>query len=163
ALDINVYGQMCGVSPACFLPRAVRWMGLNDRIQNINNFLPPGAPTMDSAEAVNGVGQVITEEPGFPFGGFLLTPPTKQITLYAPDPGLAGRINTFTVYGATPGAPVRFYWGLRVGTTSVPGCPRVNVSIRMANLGGQATADANGRASLIGFTSNAARGRIIYY
>ena len=162
ALDINIFGQMCGVSPGGFLPQAVRWVG-NDVIQNINNFTPPGVPTLDSAEGVNGVGQVIAEAASFPFAGYLLTPPTKQLPLYGPDPGIAGQNNKFTVYGATPGATVRFYWGLRVGITAVPGCPGVNLGIRTANLGGQATADANGRATLTGFTSNAAHGRTVYY
>lgn len=162
ALDINIFGQMCGISPGNFLPRAVRWVG-NDSIQNINNFLPPGTPSMNSAEGVNGVGQVITEESGFPFGGYLLTPPTKQLPLYGPDPGIAGQNNKFTVYGATPGATVRFYYGTRVGTTEVPGCPGVNLGIRTAVFGAQVNANANGKATVTGFTSNGAHGRTIYY
>lgn len=160
---INTFGQMSGISPNTSLPQAVRWVGANDTIQNINNFMPPGSPTMDSAEDVNGVGQVIVEASGFPFGGYLLTPPVKQLPLYGPDPGLVGRNNTFTVYGATPGATIRFYYGLRTGSTVVPGCPGVDIDINAATFGGAIVANADGRASITGFTPNGARGRTVYY
>ncbi len=160
ALDINIFGQMCGVS-ARTLPRAVRWVGANNIIQDINSFLPGGSPTMDSAEGVNGVGQVVVEDTSA--DSHLLTPPVKQLPLYGPDPGIAGANNRFTVYGATPGATIRLYWSLRAGSTNVPGCPGLVLDMNNVRLGATMVADANGRASVVGFTSPAAHGRTIRY
>lgn len=160
ASDINVFGQMCGTSPRT-LPRAVRWVGNNDTIQDINNFLPNGSPTMDRAEGVNGVGQVIVESTGQDV--YLLTPPQKQLPLYGPDPGVAGVNNRFTVYGATPGALIRFYYSLRGGSTNVPGCPGLSLDLTRITLAASAIADASGRASVVGFTPLGARGRVVRY
>lgn len=156
-LDINVFGQMAGISGGI----AVRWVGPNSTIQNINNYLPNGSPRMDTAEGVNGVGQIVVEDTHA--SCYLLTPPQTQLPLYGPDPGIAGVNNSLTVYGATPGQLVRFYYSLRSGSTGIPGCPGLSLDISTIHLAGTATANSVGRASIVGYTPSGAGGRVVRY
>ncbi len=88
------------------------------------------------------------------------------ITLENPDPGLAGQSNTFRVSGATPGERVYFVWGLRSGSTNVPGCPGTTLDIAnltMRNMFGFDEADAEGNASVTAFVPPAASGYTVLF
>ena len=80
--------------------------------------------------------------------------------LLDPVPGTAGTLNSFPVEGATPGAPVDYAWSLAAGTSPGP-CPGLSWDLSAARPGGNATADAAGRAVLTATVPAAAAGRAL--
>lgn len=88
-----------------------------------------------------------------------ITVTTAGLTLAEPVPGNAGVNNTLSVTGATAGERVYFVYGLRSGSTAVPGCPGVTVDIASPNIAGSDIADANGEAELTAFVPGGASGR----
>ncbi|MFG0329986.1 MAG: right-handed parallel beta-helix repeat-containing protein [Phycisphaerales bacterium] len=69
-----------------------------------------------------------------------------EFVLFRPAPGLVARSNRIVAENAPPGATVYFAWGLRGGSTTVPGCAGVTIDIESARLAGSAVADAGGAA-----------------
>lgn len=51
------------------------------------------------------------------------------VGLRTPMPALADEVNVFDVGGGTPGGEIALVYGLRAGSTPVPGCPGVSVGI----------------------------------
>ncbi len=69
-------------------------------------------------------------------------------TLLAPQPGIAGLANDFTVTDAGAGNVVVWFIGGLTGTTPVNGCPGLELSLRNARPIGFALADGAGAATL---------------
>ena len=63
-----------------------------------------------------------------------------------PHPGVAGQTNFLKAAGAAESATVEFSYGTSTGSTSVQGCPGLNVDIASAISLGTATAITNGAA-----------------
>ncbi len=82
-----------------------------------------------------------------------------ELTLDPPSPGTAGVNNTFEAHDATPGARVHFVYGLRTGSTNVPGCPGVTVDMASPAIAGSAIASNTGDATLVKFVPGGASGR----
>lgn len=72
------------------------------------------------------------------------TDPVAPLTFVGVAPGVAGRVNTFTVHGGTPGARVVIVTSRALGTAAVPGCPGVTVGLRSPLVVGNVTADGAG-------------------
>lgn len=87
-------------------------------------------------------------------GGLSLDPPT---------PGNAGVSNTLSAHGATPGGRVYFVYGLRSGSTNIPGCPGVVVDMAGPTILGSDPANGLGEAELTFFVPNAARNRRVLF
>lgn len=86
-----------------------------------------------------------------------------RLTLDPPTPGLAGVNNTLSAHGATPGERVYFVYGLRSGSTNIPGCPGVTVGMAGPTILGSDLANGLGEAELTFFVPNAARNRRVYF
>jgi len=69
--------------------------------------------------------------------------------LEPPSPGLPGTENTWSFEGATPGATVWVIFGNGSGTTPVPGCDGVNMSLANAQPIDNVIADGNGDGSVV--------------
>ena len=97
--------------------------------------------------------------------GFVLIPYDlpDRMQLSDPVPGLAGRVNTFTVTAAVPGATVYLGYGFRAGQTPIPGCPGVVVSIAAVRTGGSALVGVDGSAVIEGFVPGTARHVQLYF
>lgn len=91
-----------------------------------------------------------------------ITVTTEGLSLDPPDPGMAGMNNTLRAHGGTSGERVYFVYGLRSGSTSVPGCPGVTVEIDNPQIAGRDRADANGDAELTVFVPGSASGRRVF-
>lgn len=76
---------------------------------------------------------------------------------------MAGANNEFAVIGATPGERVTFIYGLRTGSTNIPGCPGTTVGIRNPTIMGSTRADVDGHASISKFVPGAAVGRTVFF
>jgi len=84
--------------------------------------------------------------------------PTFELTITGDCPGLM----TASVANATPYGLVAFAYGFAAGSTeALPVCPGVYVDIANAQLGGLATADANGDASAQGNVPEQGCGNVI--
>ncbi len=97
--------------------------------------------------------------------GFVLVPYDlpDRMQLSDPVPGLAGRVNAFTVTDAVPGATVYLGYGFRAGQTPIPGCPGVVVSIAAVRTGGSALVGVDGSAVIEGFVPGTARHVQLYF
>ncbi len=71
----------------------------------------------------------------------------SDLFVYEPVPARAGEQNSITADWPTPGERVFFGYGLKPGSTKVPGCPGLSVSIRNAKILGSAITNANGQAT----------------
>lgn len=85
-----------------------------------------------------------------------------EMTLAPPDPGLANQVNDFVVTNATPGNTITYYYGVRNGSTAIPGCPSIQFDFRNAKLFGGAAADGSGTATLSLNVPNKASNRTIF-
>ncbi|NOG53054.1 MAG: DUF3466 family protein [Planctomycetes bacterium] len=95
---------------------------------------------------------------------FLLVPTgISFLTLGGPDPGLSNADNTFTVDGATPGAEQVFLYGLKTGSTEVPGCQGVFLSLNKPKEIARAVADAGGHAEAVVFVPRQGSGLKVYF
>ncbi len=107
---------------------------------------------------MNDLGMIVGEGNYPPFTGFgksrgfVLVPVTPAFSLAQPIPGLAGRRNTLTASGVTPGKKVYFVYGLQGGGSVIPGCDLAEtlaaIQIENSKIIGSATANAQGVASL---------------
>lgn len=86
--------------------------------------------------------------------GFILTRPT---------PGWANASNTWRAGGVAPGRSVYFAYGFDGGSTNVPGCPGVTVTIRQPTVMGSVRANGQGEAWLTRFVPETAAMRYIYF
>lgn len=91
-----------------------------------------------------------------------MTPDGCELLLAAPDPGLAGQLNSFTAELATPGRPVVFVVGLAPGSTVVGGCPQP-LGIQSPGLLGFDFADAAGLATIDQGIPGVASGRTLLF
>lgn len=74
--------------------------------------------------------------------------PDEMNTLLGdPEPGLAGRVNQWTLTGAVPNSRAFFIYSLAEGTFEVPGCPGIIVGLNNPIIAGSMLTDADGRAS----------------
>lgn len=130
-------------------------------IRNLNDLTIGTDWTVRCAEAINDQGQIV----GWGVNGrgetraLLLNPVTSALRLANPVPGIAGQRNTIAVQGATPNASVALVYGLHSGSTNVPGCQGVVVSMAGPRLVSQMHADANGEAIFATSVPTQARGR----
>lgn len=86
-----------------------------------------------------------------------------QLTLNAPEPGIAGTQNTLRVRGAaTPGNQIAIVYGFSVGSEPVPGCPGLFAEINAPQLASLVNADATGAASTNQFVPSQASGVTVH-
>ena len=85
----------------------------------------------------------------------------SNITLQNPVPGFAGMVNDFPVTGATANGTVTYAWSLSTGS-SPTGCGSSNWDLANPRIGGTATADAFGNATLTANVPAGAIGRLIH-
>lgn len=71
-----------------------------------------------------------------------------DLVVEGPIPGTAGMINQLVVSSATPGEKIGVIAGTIAGSTPVPDCPGLSVSILLPSLIGTETADADGIARI---------------
>ena len=133
-----------------------------------SEVLPPNHKwTIDIPWDINDIGMICGQGNYPPYTGlfdmrgFVMVPVTPAISLAQPVPGLAGRRNTLTASGVTPGREVYFVYGLVGGGSVIPGCDLAETlaatQIESAKIIGSATANAQGVASLQVNVPNAAR------
>ena len=133
-----------------------------------SDVLPPHHKwTIDIPWDINDIGMICGQGNYPPYTGlfdmrgFVMVPVTPAISLAQPVPGLAGRRNTLTASGVTPGREVYFVYGLVGGGSVIPGCDLAETlaatQIESAKIIGSATANAQGVASLQVNVPNAAR------
>ena len=130
----------------------------------LNDLLPPNTDfNIRNGIAINNLGMVGVGEADEFFEldrGALLMPVNPTLSLSDPGPGIAGRVNTLTLTGATPNARIYFYYGLRGGGQVIPGCPvadLVALQIAAPIQAGSVRADASGTAVITGFVPDSAR------
>ncbi len=146
---------------------ACLWSGGAEMI--LREELPPKHKwtILSYAWDINDQGMIVGEGKYPPYDGFLdsrgwvMVPVTPMFSLAPPVPGLAGRRNTLTASGVTPGKKVYFVYGLQGGGSVIPGCDLAEtlaaIQIEKAKLIGSATANAQGVATLQVNVPNAAR------
>lgn len=93
--------------------------------------------------------------------GAYLADVSLEIELLEPVPGIAGQVNRLTTTNGTAGRRVYFVYSLRGGTTNVPGCGGVFVSMGQPQIVGDAVVDGNGDAVLELNVPQAASGRSV--
>jgi len=75
-------------------------------------------------------------------------PPTGELKMLAPSPGLPGQMNTLSAQGAQPGSEVLFVGSLEPGSTTIKTCGGITFNFGHARLLGSDTADSSGVANL---------------
>ncbi len=167
ATGINNYGEVSGAVYSGGEAFPAVWTGGGIRI--LPDFAPPKHKWTELrfAWGINDLGMVIGEGNFPPYTGtfdnraWLMVPVTPKFSLAQPVPGLAGRRNTLTASGVTPGKKVYFVYGLQGGGSVIPGCDLAEtlaaIQIENAKVIGSATANAQGVASLNTSVPDAAR------
>ncbi|MBL1217892.1 MAG: right-handed parallel beta-helix repeat-containing protein [Planctomycetes bacterium] len=84
-----------------------------------------------------------------------------SFVLLDPVPGVAGQVNRFEAQGGSPGELVYFAYGVRSGSTGVPGCPGLTVDLADASLIDSAPADGAGTAIMQTKVPGKAQGRLV--
>ena len=148
AHDINNVGQVVGTAFDVFYDDFA-WIWQNDKMQRLADFVPPRSGwVLDKAWAINDSGQITGSGDHGPanFHAFMMSPVTPEMTLSAPEPGLAGQENTVSITNCIPGERVYLMYGTNGGGTYVPGCDVLAavVQIETADVAGSAVADALG-------------------
>ncbi len=135
----------------------------------LRDHLPPKSKwtELDFAWDINNSGMISGEGEYPPYTGsfdsrgWVMVPVTPAFSLAQPVPGLAGRRNTLTASGVTPGKKVYFVYGLQGGGSVIPGCDLAEtlaaIQIEKAKVIGSATANGQGIATLNTFVPDAAR------
>ncbi len=146
---------------------ACAWVGGQELV--LRDHMPPKAKwtELNFAWDINNSGMISGEGKFPPYTGaieergWVMVPVTPRFSLAQPVPGLAGRRNTLTASGVTPGKRVYFVYGLQGGGSVIPGCDLAEtlaaIQIENAKVIGSATANAQGVASLQVNVPNAAR------
>lgn len=80
--------------------------------------------------------------------GAFLANVSRSIALADPEPGRAGEVNRFRTTNCTAGRRVYLVYSMRSGSTNIPGCGGVAVSMAQPQIAGDAVADGNGDAVL---------------
>lgn len=166
ALDVNDSGQIVGWSHAhntfnwhAFLFEAGIMRDLNDLIE------PNSGWELQEAYGINEHGQIVGygDYQGH-LRGFMLDPITDEPGLMTSDPvpGFAGALNTVTVTGATPGAQIYLAYGRQSGSTPVPGCGGLTVSIESPQVAPPGIADASGQVEFSDLVPSGATGRTFF-
>lgn len=88
---------------------------------------------------------------------------STDMLLHAPDPGIAGQVNTLRVEWAEPSDRVYYVYGLQSGHVLVPGCADAWIDISQPQLIGYTIADVNGEARFDVFVPKAAGGRTVRF
>ena len=130
--------------------------------------LSPGSPCIDGADAgalpetvdadLDGLAR-FHDDQGTPdtgigsltdldLGAYEFAGRSSMYLVVKPMPGVAGEDNLLQAGGATPGARSVFFYSRQGGSTPIPDCPGVSLSLDDPVRVGQATADAEGRATL---------------
>jgi len=114
-----------------------------------------------SARGINNVGQIVTSAvlPDDSRHAYLLTP--GLLHLDAPDPGIAGMVNTYTAGDAVPGEMVDFYEGSVPLPTAIDECSAI-VQIKDPTTLGSAVAGPDGTASIEIFVSGKESGETVF-
>ncbi len=150
AWAVNNHNQIVGFADDVGdVKRAFLWE--NGQLMQLNDLISPlSGWNLKEAMDINDEGMIVGR--GTINGqthAFLLVPSgSNLLVLGGPTPGIAGQSNTFTIDGASPGARQRFYYSLRSGSTSIPNCPNITLSLLDAAPMGSAVADSNGHAAL---------------
>ena len=135
----------------------------------LRDHLPPNSKwteldfawDINNSGMISGDGEYPPYTGAFDSRGWVMVPVTPTFSLAQPVPGLAGRRNTLTASGVTPGKKVYFVYGLQGGGSVIPGCDLAAtlaaIQIENSKIIGSATANAQGVATLQVNVPNAAR------
>jgi len=94
--------------------------------------------------------------------GWLATQAVLSSTFLAdPQPGLAGRVNQWTLTSGVPDTRTFFVYSLTNGTFEVPGCPGVLVGLHNPVIAGSTMSDAQGNATFRRFVPASATNRTV--
>lgn len=158
----NSYHGGHGLGPGDDYTRAAIWE--NGWVYDLNELIDWPSPwNLQSARDVNDAGQVAgSGVVNGEYHAFLASPVPGSIGVTAPRPGRSAQNNTIYVRGATPGATVRFVYGLARGSTNIPGCSGERYDIRSAVAIGTALADSDGVARVTAFVPAAAKSRTLF-
>ncbi len=130
-------------------------------------FLPGTQTDLDAAPRfVNDLGMPNTGEGGAnvaDLGCYEFQGRTTGFILTRPTPGWANESNTWRAGGAAPSQRVYFVYGFDGGSTNVPGCPGVTVTIRQPTVMGSVRASGQGEAWMTRFVPEAGAGRYIFF
>ena len=161
AHGINDLGQVVGKadtedgsSHGFLLDDGIMW--------DLNEIVQPGLDVVfRSARGINNVGQIVTSAvlPDDSRHAYLLTP--GLLHLDAPDPGIAGMVNTYTAGDAVPGEMVDFYEGSVPLPTAIDECSAI-VQIKDPTTLGSAVAGPDGTASIEIFVSGKESGEMVF-
>lgn len=88
---------------------------------------------------------------------------TNQPVLAPPTPGIAGQENTIEIVCGIPGKRVRLFYAFQCGTTAVPNCPGVNLSLKNPRAVGNAIYDTKGTAIITSLVPQTAAGITIHF
>ena len=167
AWGMNDFNDAAGVIILSGDRTACAWVNGEELV--LRDHLPPHAKwtELDFAWDINNSGMISGEGEYPPYTGtfdsrgWVMVPVTPTFSLAQPVPGLAGRRNTLTASGVTPGRKVYFVYGLVGGGGVIPGCDLAEtlaaIQIEQAKVIGSATANAQGIATLNTFVPDAAR------
>ncbi len=165
AWGVNNQNQVVGYADtATQTKRAFLWqngqmLALNDLISPNSGWNLKEAMDINDNGVIVGRGTINGETHAF----VLLPNGSNMLVLGGPTPGIAGQSNTFTVDGGTPASREKFFYSLRSGTTTIPGCPNITLSLQSAVAMGTATADQNGHAQISVTVPGNARGVLVLF
>lgn len=151
AWDINSQGQIVGMSENVdgvnrgFIYDNGMMLSLNDLISQTSSW------NIKEARGINDSGEIVARgklNGGDDHAVLLIPDGGSAYVLSGPVPGIAGQRNSFTANGGTPGSRSTFMYGLGAGSSSVPGCADITLSLKNAKKMGTATADGSGVAIL---------------
>jgi hypothetical protein len=136
------------------------------QLQLLNDLIPVGSGwNLKEARAINENGEIVGRGTfNSQTHAFLLIPDGgSRYLLSGPVPGVAGERNTFTSTNGTPGAKSSFVYAFQAGSTDVPGCPGLTLSLNNPQSMGSRNADANGTATLSISVPSNARGKTVLF
>jgi len=132
-------------------------------MRRLVNLIPPELRAVDYLpKDINEAGMIVgfARDENDQFSGALLTP--VDLDMSEPTPGRAGEENTVEVKGLVPGEVVQIVYGRREGYSTLPeDCGGIGVSLRNPRVGAEATADADGVATLRAVVPDRFRGRVV--
>jgi len=162
ALTINNLGVVGGNMYSRAQGRTVGFITENDRMINLNDYLPPRRRyDITWVNDLNDFGQIAGRDVDRG-RGVILSPVTPTLALSGPDPGEPGQSSRLIATGCDPGARVYFLYGAVGGGMAIPGCDlqtRAAIQISSPTVVGTAVADGSGIASITRFIPSAAEGR----
>ncbi len=164
ARAVNAFGKVVGAADqADGTSRAVLWeegvlTDLNTLVAGAQGWVLTGANGINELGQISGTGKIDGVRHAYRLDPVLDAPVISGLV-----PGMAGRRNEIHALGATPGQHLWFLMAKQQGTTPIPGCPGLNLSLDKPRLLGIAPVDRSGRALLMVPLPAVARGLDLYF